>query len=433
MIPLAVLSESTFLVLLTAVCAALFLIGVRILLVFGAWALGFVVAFPGYQPINLTITAYSSLNSFVWVAIPVFVIVGGLINEFGLSEDITEFATAVAGWLPGTVGNTAVYTSGVFSAITGSNEATTASVGEALFEDLTEEGYSSEFAAATVASGGTLGIIIPPSVLLILYGVTFNISVPVLFAAGLIPGLTMMVGLSAVCSYKAYANGYGVDDYEFDATRIARAAWNAKHAAIVIVLLVGGVLLGFFTPSESAGAAFAYIVFIGVVTRRFTSFEQIKDAFETGVFLIGFTIPLYATSIFVQQSLSFIGVEQAIANAITSLPATWMVFAVVVVILLLTGSVLSSLPNMILTAPLLAPVATGTLGLTPLTWGIVFMMSDAIGFITPPYGLNLFVISEITGQDYMRVAFAALPYLLVLIGVWLMFFLFPELNILAPT
>lgn len=196
--------------------------------------------------------------------------------------------------------------------------------------------------------------------------------------------------------------------------------------------MVGGVLLGWFTSSESAGAAFAYIVLTGVVTRRFTDIEQIVDAFRTGVILIGFTVPLYVTSILVQQSLSFIGIERVVAGAITGLPATWMIFVAMVLLMLFTGSILSSLPNMILTVPLLAPVATGVLGLSPIMWGVVFMMSDAIGFITPPYGLNLFVVSEITGQEYMRVAYAAVPYLLILIGIWLLFFVFPGLNFLAP-
>lgn len=203
---LDVLTGPSFLPVLTLICVVFFLIGVRILLVFGAWAIGFILTNPILPPINLVITAYGSLNTFPWVAIPIFVIVGGLINEFGLSEDIIEFAKAVAGWLPGTIGNTAIYTAGVFSAITGSNEATTASVGEALFDDLVDEGYSAEFSAATVASGGTLGIIIPPSVLFIIYGVTFDISVTALFTAGIVPGFVMMFGLSALCSYKAYEN-----------------------------------------------------------------------------------------------------------------------------------------------------------------------------------------------------------------------------------
>jgi C4-dicarboxylate transporter DctM subunit len=430
--PPTLFSGAIDLLLLTAVCILLFLVGVRILLVFGLWALVFAIQNPTFPLINMTITSYSSLNSFPWVAIPIFVTVGALVNEFEISSDIIEFTQATVGWLPGTVGNTAVYTAGAFSAITGSNAATTASVGEALFEDMNGEGYEPEFSAATIASGGTLGIIIPPSVLFILYGVRFNVPVADLFIAGLIPGLAMMGALSLYCSFKAYREGYGVGDYDADAGRMLRAAWRAKHAFATIAILIGGIFIGWFTPSEAAGAAFAYIIFTGVVAGRFDGFEQVLNGLETGVALIGIIVPIYVTSVLVQQSLSFVGLQDVIANAITGLPSVWLVIGAMILLMLITGSVLDSLPNMIMTAPLLAPVAIGTLGMHPITWGVVFMISDAIGFITPPYGLNLYVISSLTGLDYMRVAYSALPYLIALIVIWLVFFLVPGLNVLSP-
>lgn len=424
--------EGNILIVLTIIAVALFLLGVRILLVFGVWALGYAITHTLFPPINMPIVAYESLNSFPWVAIPLFVIVGSLINEFGISEDIVEFTNAVAGWLPGTIGNTAIYTAGVFSAITGSNEATTASVGEALYDELREEGYSDTFAAATVASGGTVGIIIPPSVLFIIYGVTFDVPVTDLFIAGIVPGIGMLLVLSAYCSYTAHKNGYGVEDFDFEATRVVRAAWRAKHAFVTVALLVGGVLAGLFTPSESAGIAFAYILVTGILTGRLGDRSQVVSALQQGVTLTGITVPLYVMSVMVQQNLSYEGVQEVVAGLIAGLPTEWLIISAMVALMLFTGSVLASLPNMIITAPLLAPIATGTLGLHPITWGVVFMMSDAIGFITPPYGLNLFVISELTDQEYMRVAIAAVPYLLLLIGVWLLFFLFPGLNVLSP-
>ncbi|MFB6093548.1 MAG: TRAP transporter large permease [Halanaeroarchaeum sp.] len=428
---LEILASQT-LPLLTLFAIVLFVLGVRILLVFGTWAIGYALTHALFPPINMAIIAYESLNTFAWVAIPLFVIVGSLIGEFGISEDIVDFTNAIAGWLPGTIGNTAIYTAGVFSAITGSNEATTASVGEALYDELLDEGYSPNFAAATIASGGTVGIIIPPSVLFILYGVTFNVSVPALFQAGIVPGIAMLLVLSAYTSYTAYTNDYGVGDYDFEPLGILRATWKAKHAFITVALLVGGVLGGLFTPPESAGIAFAYIVVTGLATGRFTDVSQVVSSLKQGVTLTGITVPLYVTSVMVQQSLSYEGIQEVVANVITGLPTEWLVIAAMVGLMLFTGSVLASLPNMIITAPLLAPVATETLGMHPITWGVVFMMSDAIGFITPPYGLNLFVISEMTGQEYMRVARAAVPYLLLLIGVWLTFFLFPNLNVLSP-
>lgn len=426
------IGQMDLLILTTLLSTVLFFLGVRILLVFSLWAIIFAVSEPLYPIINVPTVAFESLNSFPWVAIPIFVIVGAMINQFGISTDIIRFTRSIGGWLPGTNGITAILTSGIFSAITGSNAATTASVGEALHEDLENEGYKPSFAAATVASGGTLGIIIPPSVLFILYGVTYNVSVPDLFLAGIIPGLAMMFALVVICMYKAYTNGYGMGDYVFDAERILGAVWGAKHAFATITILLGGVFAGWFTPSESASAAFSYVVFTGLVAGRITSRKQFIESFQTGVGILGIIVPVYMFSVIIQQSLSFIGLQGVVANAVTNLGATWAIMLAMVVIMLISGSVLDSIPNMILVAPLLAPAAIDTLGLTPIMWGVVFMMSDAIGFITPPYGLNLFVISSITGIDYVHIARQAIPYLLALIGIWLFFFLFPEANIIAP-
>lgn len=424
-------SEGALLVLLTLFSALLFAIGVRIVLVFGAWALGFVLLVPTLPAADFPTTAYESLNTFPWVAVPVFVMVGSLINEFGISEDIIDFAGTVAGRLPGTIGNTAVYTAGVFAAITGSNTATTAAVGDALYEEMNEEGYEPVFSAATIAAGGTLGSIIPPSILLILYGVLFNQPVATLFLAGVVPGIAMMLGISAYCSFKAYRNDYGTEVGDSSVGDVLETAWAAKHAFATVALLVGGILVGLFTPSEAAAAAFGYVVLVGHLTGRFTGLKQVFSSLRTGVALTGILVPLYVTAIMVQRNLSFVGLQGIVADAMGSLPETWMVFLAMVVVMLIAGSVLASLPNLILTAPLLAPVATETLGLDPVVWGIVFLMSDAIGFITPPYGLNLFVISSITGEEYVEVAYAALPYLLILIAIWLAFFLVPELNFLV--
>lgn len=426
-----VVSEGTLLVLLTLLGALLFTIGVRVVLVFGAWALGFVLFVPAFPAADFPITAYESLNTFPWVAVPVFVMVGSLINEFGISEDVIDFAGTVAGRLPGTIGNTVVYTAGIFSAITGSNTATTAAVGDALYDDMNEEGYEPVFSAATIAAGGTLGSIIPPSILLILYGVLFNQPVATLFLAGVVPGITMMLGISAYCSYTAYRNGYGTDAGDLSVGRVLETTWAAKHAFATVALLVGGILVGLFTPSEAAAAAFGYIVLVGLVTDRFTGLTQVFSSLRTGVALTGILVPLYVTAIMVQRSLSFTGLQGVVADTIGSLPETWMILLAMVIVMLIAGSVLASLPNLILTAPLLAPVATETLGLDPILWGIIFLMSDAIGFITPPYGLNLFVISSITGEEYVEVAYAALPYLLILVAIWLAFFLFPGLNFLV--
>lgn len=418
------------LVFLTLFAVLLFVLGVPILLVFGAWTVGFTYLVDIFQFLNLPLVAYNQLNSYPLVAVPLFIVIGTLISEFEISDDIIAFARSLIGWLPGSTANTSLLMAGIFAAITGSNSATTAAVGEALYDDLEGEGYDETFAAATIASGGTLGIIIPPSILFILYGALFNVSITDLFLAGIIPGVLMLGGLTAVSTIQSYRNGYGRERTAFSPTDVFRQGWRAKYALAAIAILLGGIYSGVFTPTESAAVATGYILLVGLVTGRFTEFDQLLRAMTTAITIQGIVIPIYVASVMIQQNLSFLGLQEVIADAIAALGSPWLIGAAMVVVMLLSGSFLASVPNMILVAPLLAPLAAN-LGLSPVMWGVVFMMSDAIGFITPPYGLNLYIISSLTGIDYIRVALAAMPCLAVLILIWLTFFAFPGLNVLV--
>lgn len=415
------------LILLTLAAIVLFAGGMPILLVFGIWSLGFAHLVGPYPVINLVIMTHAAIDSIAFASVPLFIVVGSLINTLGIAEDIVDLAGALVGWLPGATGNTVIYTAGVFAAITGSNEATTAAVGEALFDDLVEEGYTPTFAAATIASGGTLGIIIPPSVLFILYGIRFNVSVPTLFIAGLIPGVMMMLSLSIMCSVISYRREYGITDYSFEPPEILSSLWRSKIAVTTIVVLLGGIYSGVFTPSESASVAAAYVVLTGLVGSRIENFNQLLDPLVTSLKLTGIVVPIFVTSVMVQQSLAFVGLQDSVAQLILSLQNPYLIATVMIFIMLLSGSFLASVPNMILVAPLLAPAAF-QLGFDRIAWGVIFMMSDSIGFITPPYGLNLYVISSLTGINYTRVAKSAAPYLLALITAWLVVFVFPGLT-----
>jgi C4-dicarboxylate transporter DctM subunit len=407
----------------------LFLAGVPIVLVFGVWVVLYHLVVPQFPMQNMSVAAFSELQSFAFLAIPLFILVGDLIYEGDISADLIEFSRSVIGWFPGSTGNAALGCCAIFSAITGSNTATTAAVGKALHPSMVEEGYDRRYAAATVAAGGTVGAIIPPSILLIVYGVTFGVSIPDLFLAGVIPGLAMVAGLVIVNTVVSRRRGYGMDtaSFDFDPGTVLRSAWRAKLGLGTIVVLLGGIFGGVFTPSEAAAVAVGYILLTGMLTNRTDDIDQVIRASFTSLILVGVIIPTVVFAVLIQQNLSFLGVQDLVAETILGLGNQWLIILAMIIILLITGSTLSSIPNIVLTAPLLTPVAI-TIGLDPVMWGVLFMMSDAIGFITPPYGLNLYVISGITGIDYVEVAYAGLSLLAVLIAVWIAFLLYPELN-----
>jgi C4-dicarboxylate transporter DctM subunit len=427
---LAGLSPGVALALLTLVAAVLFVVGVPILLVFSTWAIGFTLIFPVFSLRNMALVSYYQLWTFPLTAVPLFILVGALVNQLRIARDIVAMSRSIAGWLPGSSANTALVTAGVFSAITGSNAATTASVGEAFTDELDEEGYDPVFSAATIAAGGTLGIIIPPSVLFILYGVTFNLSVSNLFVAGILPGILMLGGLVVTATLISRRRDYGTTDYSFSLSAILRSTFRARNSLLAIVVLLGGIFTGLFTPSESASIAILFVVTAEFLSGHIDDFAFVTESVRLTVYLVGIIIPVLITSIMIQQSLSFLDLQDLVSNAILALDSPILVGVALLVVMLLSGSILASIPNMILTAPLLAPAAFA-LGISPLMWGVIFMISDAIGFITPPYGLNLYIMSSITDIDYIAIARAAFPYFVVLTAVLVLFFVFPEANVLA--
>lgn len=414
---------------LTLVAAVLFAIGVPLFLVFGFWVLGFAQFIDPVLFRNMPVVSYRALDTFALAAVPVFIAVGALFNSFGFGPDIIRFSKAVVGSLPGSVGNTSLMTAGIFSAITGSNTATTAAVGEALHDEMVEEEYDPTFAAATIASGGVLGVILPPSTMFILYGALFGESITLLFLGGVIPGIVMIGGLIAVCTYESRKHGYGTETVPFEVGNVLRTAWKTKHAFITIIILLGGIYAGLFVPSESGAIAMLYVIFAALVTGKVTGVKEFLSAFQFTVAIIGAITPVFVIAIMVQQSLSFLGLQRIVSDALLSLGSTPLVIFAMIIILLVSGSLLASVPNLVLVAPLLAPVAT-EIGYSPVMFGVLFIISDSIGFITPPYGLNLYIISSITGIDYVEVAVAAFRYLLILLAIWIMFLVFPRLNFL---
>jgi C4-dicarboxylate transporter DctM subunit len=416
---LLAVSPTEFLIGLTVLTVIAFVLGIPIYLVFGLWALGYHVGFDSFPLINLSQNHYGVLQSFSFTAIPLFILVGDLIREAGIAENLVEFTREFIGWIPGVTGNTAIGTAGIFSAITGSNAATTASVGSSLYSPLCEEGYENDYAAATIASGGVLGAIIPPSILLIIYGAAFGVSIVDLFLAGVIPGLAMLGVLLAINTVIAYRNDYGItEEFGIDLRQLLIKSWHAKVGLGTIVLLLGGIFLGIFTPSESAAVAVVYILVAAIGSRQITSIDAVVRACYSSILLIGIILPMVVTSILIQQSLSDLGLQQAISDAIISLGHPVLIILVMTVIMLLAGSVLDATPNLLLTAPMLAGAAA-SLGWSPVAWGIIFMMGASIGFITPPYGLNLYIISGIADINYIKVAKAAKWHWSGLVVVWL--------------
>jgi len=318
--------------------------------------------------------------------------------------------------------------------------------------EMTKTGYDPTFAAATAASGGTVGIIIPPSIIFIVYGFMMNLSISDLFISGILPGILMIGAMQLVCWYLSRKHGWG-EIRALQINRILRASIGAWLGFFAIGLVVWGIYSGKFSPTEAAGVTAGFCLLAGVIMYPFArmigvrsdgsveglsvgasilvpgfSLRQLPDVILRSGYITGMLAPLIAISVVMQQILSLLGAKDFVTELLANLGGYYPVLFACMLLVLIAGTILESLPNTIILAPILAPIAAG-IGVDPIHFAVIFLVGDAVGFITPPYGLNLYVASGITGIPYFRLVRHTLPYLFALLAVWLVIAIVPELSI----
>jgi C4-dicarboxylate transporter DctM subunit len=424
------MSLALILAIASAVMLCLFLVGVPVVLCIASW-LCLVAFFANDTQIlaNIGEASFSSLNSFALLAMPLFILTGDIMLESGLAKNVAGFARALLWRVRGASGVTAVAAGGIFAAISGSNAATAAMLTKLTNRDMIEEGYRPEWAAATAACAGTVGIIIPPSIMFIVYGVLISVPIGDLFVAGIVPGILMCATMMLITFLIARKTGIrpGTPTAKRE---LLLAARRSKHALLVIVLGLGGIYLGVYSPTEAAAVAVAYLIITALFERRM-SLGAVPRAMTASAATNGVLAPLIAFSIVLQQVFSIVGVPSAIESALLGVEIEWVALALMLAIIFISGAVLESLPNVVIWAPIMAPVAA-VLGIDPVHFGVMFMVGIAIGFVTPPYGLNLFVVSDLTGLPYTSVAKTSLAYLGGLLTVWVVVVATPALSTWLP-
>lgn len=447
------MTDGTLVTLISIGATVLFMLGVPVFLVIGSWVVGCSYVL-GLTLDNMGAELLNVFNKgFALLAMPLFILTGDLINKSGIARRLSDYAYACLGWLRGGLAMASLGACGLFAAISGSDSATTATIGSMLHPEMVKGGYDERFSAATAAAGGTVGIIIPPSIIFIVYGFLLNLPISDLFVAGILPGTLMVIGMQVACWLICRANGWG-HLIQLRFTRVLKTAFGAWLGFFAIGLVLWGIYTGKFSPTEAAGVTVGFCIIAGLLSwlaARMLKLDTAKDWSEKSypemLVVEGFSLkeipgitmrsaeitgvlaPLIAISVVMQQILSLLGAQAVITDFLTSMGGYYPVLLAAMAIVFVSGMVLESLPVTIILAPILAPIAA-SVGVDPIHFAVIFLVGASIGFITPPYGLNLYVASGVTGVPYFRLLRYTVPYLVALIGVWFLVAMTPQIALI---
>lgn len=411
--------------LITTGVTLFFLLGVPIFLVIGLWVVGTSLVID-FTLANIGVTLFQGLSFFGLLALPLFILTGDLINAAGIAKRLSDFAYSVLGWMRGGMGMSTLGACGLFAAISGSNAGTTATIGSIMHPEMKKNGYDERFSAATAACGGTVGIIIPPSIIFIVYGFMMNLSISDLFIAGMIPGALMVLGMMLACHLVARRHGWGTL-IPFKVKESAVLARKAYLGFATIAVVMYGIYSGKFSPTEAAAMTVGFTLIAGILITREISILNLPLIMLRSGQIAGMLAPLIAISVVMQQLLSVLGAGQALQGILANLGNYYVILGACMVMILLAGMILESLPVTIILAPILAPIAQSA-GVDPVHFSVIFLVGAAIGFVTPPFGLNLYVASSITGIPYLRLVRYVIPYFIALITAWFAIALLPPLS-----
>ncbi len=376
-------------------------------------------------------TGYSSLTPFPLLTIPLFVLAGRLMEVGGMASRMIAVATNLVGAYRGSMGLVTVFACMLFAALSGSGPATTAAIGSVTVPAMKRDGYDVPFAAAVTASAGALGSLIPPSNLMIIYGLVSETSIPRLFLAGLIPGVMVTVLLMITTYLIARRRGYGGGGDRFTWKPFLKATWEGKWSIGAPVLILGGIYGGAFTPTEAAGVAVFYALFVGLFVYRELTVRKVVEALRFTALLTGILILLTPTLAFGQLT-AFYDVPAAVQHGITQITENpILVMMLIGVFYIFIGTFMESLAQIVLFTAVFLPLVT-SLGIDPVLFGVFTVITCEIGFLTPPLGANLTVAARISGISIERISVSVLPFILAYVIGMMVLIIVPEITLFVP-
>jgi len=408
--------------------AVLFILAVRVWAVLGIASI-LLLKLTDVLPMSLFgESLFSGLDAFALIAVPLFILTGDVLVRTGLSQKLLDLAEETLGTMNSGLGTSTIFGCGLFACISGSDAADAAAVGRVTYSRLVEKGYPEPYACAMIAAGACTGVLIPPSISYIIIGLILGISAATLFLACVVPGililLSVMVTNILLNRYYHYESSRG----KFSFRRWLRAVYEAKWALLIPVIILGGIYSGVFTPTESAASAVAASIIIGFAQRRL-HLSDFPRMMESSAKVCGVVMPILAMSLPFAQTLGVLQIPQYFVYSMTSLVHnSTLIMFVMLLILMIAGMIMESAPNIIILSPILLPLALA-IGMDEIHFCIFMVTALGIGFITPPLGINLFVMSGLTGTPVHAIASRAVPFMVAMLVMELIIMLVPQISL----
>lgn len=406
-------------------------IGVPIAFTLGLAAYVFVVTGTSLPPLIVFQRMFASIDSFPFMAIPFFMLAGNLMFAGGLADKIIDLSRVLVGHMRGGLANVSIVASMFFGGVSGSSVADASALGSILIPAMKRQGYSSPFAAAINATSSTVGIIIPPSIPMILTGVATGLSIRELFFGGLLPGI--LVGLVMLVTTTIISVRHKFPRYpKASGKEILRASVQGIPAMVMVLIILGGILGGIFTPTEASVVAVIYGLILGLVYRRLT-WKNLKQTFIDSAISSAVVMMVIATAGVITWLLAYSRIPQAIASYLTSvIDSPTLLMVVLGTAFLIAGTVLDVSPAVLLFGPILLPVVKAV-GVDPIFFGVIMVFGLAIGLFTPPVGTTMIISAYLSGDSVLSVARNCIPYLISMVVLLYVLIFFSDLVLWIPT
>lgn len=371
---------------------------------------------------------YAGVDSFSLMAIPFFIFAGDIMLKGGASKRLINFANQIFGWITGGLPITAVISSMFFAALSGSSPATVAGIGGVMIPELFEKKYNKKFTLGLLCAAGSLGIVIPPSITFMTYGVTSEQSISSLFIAGILPGL--FIGLTLIIYSYIYAKKHKYKTEPVPNLREIFLAFKETFFSILMpIIILGGIYMGIATPTEAAAVSIIYSIIISVFVYKEIDFKDILEISKKSVLTSAMIMFVIACSNIFSWYLTFKQIPQMVANSVLSISDSPIVLMLIInLILLFVGMIMDSSAAVIILTPLLLPIVT-SVGINPIHFGVIMIVNLSIGMLTPPFGLNIYVATGISKMPLSYVIKGCLPFLVLLFFDLMVITVFPQLSL----